>query len=46
MSIQEGDVLFERRWYHAPCWKMAGTGRAREEIAWVSSLEPDATYDT
>jgi hypothetical protein len=46
MSLQEGDVLFERRWYHGPCWKMAGTGRAREEIAWVSSLEPVATYDT
>ena len=45
MSIQEGDVLFERRWYHGPCWKMTGTVRAPEEIAWVSSLESDATYD-
>jgi hypothetical protein len=46
MSIQEGDVLFERRWYHGPCWKMAGSAKAREEVAWVSSLEPDATYDS
>jgi len=45
MSLQEGDVLFERRWYHGPCWKMAGSGQAREEIAWVSSLETDAKYD-
>ena len=42
MSLVEGDVLFERRWYHGPCWKMAGSGKVREEIAWVSSLEPDA----
>jgi len=45
MSLQEGDVLFERRWYHGPCWKMAGNGPARDEIAWASSLGPDATYD-